>query len=399
MEVLTTTPFGQRPVTAGLMERATKAQAAASIPHFNKWELFRELCAARPAFDVGDRDLTVLNALLSFHKDANLSDNGNLIVFPSNRALSERAHGMAESTLRRHLAALVRAGLIDRHDSPNGKRYVARDSDGEISRAFGFNLRPLLVRATEITHAAIEVRAAADRLRRLREDVSLMKRDALKLVLYGQDSGSEGDWSGFEARLLDVHKQMRRKLPCETLEALRITLSGTLRDIRSCLMETEEISGNDADIERHCLNSNPDSSDSELCEETAKGEICDRIPTTPSGAAPDQARREPNLPLGLVLKACPDILPYTKHDVRNWHELVGLAGFVRGMMGISPDAWEEAQRIMGPEVAAVTVTAILQRVAEIKSPGGYLRALTQKAADGKFSPGPMVMALLRPEAV
>lgn len=35
---------------------------------------------------------------------------------------------------------------------------------------------------------------------------------------------------------------------------------------------------------------------------------------------------------------------------------------VRSYMGISPDAWAEAQRVMGAEIAAITDTAILQRV-------------------------------------
>ena len=98
--------------------------------------------------------------------------------------------------------------------------------------------------------------------------------------------------------------------------------------------------------------------------------------------------------MGLVLKACPDILPYAQDDIRHWHQLIAVANFVRGMLGISPDAWEKAKQDMGPEVAAITLVAILQRVSDIQSPGGYLRALSRKAADGAFSPGPMVMALL-----
>ncbi len=49
---------------------------------------------------------------------------------------------------------------------------------------------------------------------------------------------------------------------------------------------------------------------------------------------------------------------------------------------------------MGLETAAITVACILQRFRDIKSPGGYLRALAGKATMGTFSPGPMVMALL-----
>jgi len=392
MERLTTTPFGQRPVTAGLIESMQAATGPTSVSHLNKWELFRTLCVARSAFNVTDRDLTVLNALLSFHQDANLSDNDNLIVFPSNISLAERAHGMAESTLRRHLAALVNAGLILRHDSPNGKRYAARDEGGQVVRAFGFDLRPLLVRAAEINNAAAEVRAAEVRRKRSREAVTLLKRDALKLVQYGRESGAQGPWEGFETTLLTIHKQMRRNLAVEELENHKTQLENLLGKIRDVLTETKEMDGSDGNNERHYHNSNKDSYESELCQEKAKGGVSiEPEPEAPVG------RVEPNIPLALVLKACPDIEPYSQYPVRHWHELVALAAFVRGMMGISEDAWQQAQRAMGPEVAAVTVAGILQRISDIKSPGGYLRALTRKAEDGAFSPGPMIMALLRPE--
>ncbi len=364
----------------------------ASVPHLNKWELFRTLCVARTAFGVTDRDLTVLNALLSFHQDANLSDNDNLIVFPSNVSLAERAHGMAESTLRRHLAALVNAGLILRHDSPNGKRYAARGAGGQVVRAFGFDLRPLLVRAADINNAADETRTTEAHRKRAREAVTLLKRDALKLVQYGRECGAQGPWEGFETALLDIHKQMRRNLLTEVLESLKGRLENLLDKIRDVLTETKEMSGSDGNSERHHHNSNKDSYESELCREKAKGEVSPE----PEPDVPVE-RVEPNIPLALVLKACPDIEPYSKYPVRHWHELVALAAFVRGMMGISEDAWQQAQLVMGPEVAAVTVAGILQRISDIKSPGGYLRALTRKAEAGAFSPGPMIMALLRPE--
>lgn len=391
MEHLTTTPFGQRSVTAGLIARAAAQQRAPDIPHMDKWSLFRDLCTARATYGVTDRDLTVLNALLSFHPEINLSDNDGLIVFPSNVALSERAHGMAESTLRRHLAALVRAGLIARHDSPNGKRYARRGADGRIARAFGFDLRPLLVQAGDIVAAAETTRAALAELSLAREAVSLAKRDALKLALYGQESGLAGDWDGILSDLLSVHKQMRRKLELCELRRIEAQLADQLRTIGRLLgHETEKMSGSDGESERHYQNSNKDSSESEFTIEMDKSEFRGENPAPVTPAS----RGEPPIPLALVIKACPDILPYCDGPPRHWRDLVTAAGFVRGMMGISPSAWEEAQRFMGPDVAAVTIACILQRFSAIHSPGGYLRSLSGKAAAGAFSPGPMVMALL-----
>ena len=50
---------------------------------------------------------------------------------------------------------------------------------------------------------------------------------------------------------------------------------------------------------------------------------------------------------------------------------------------------------MGEQPAAITLAAIYQKSDQIKSPGGYLRNLTERAKEGKFSPWPMIMALLR----
>lgn len=206
-----------------------------------------------------------------------------------------------------------------------------------------------------------------------------MKRDILKLVAYGREWHDSGEWDDIEADMLEIHRRMRRKMTFEVLDEVRGALKAVSTKVQDILEETKKMSGNDREIERHYSNSNTDSHESE-----------------PSQEKEGREGGEPTLPLALVLKACPDILPYASERPRHWHDLVALAAFVRGMMGISPAAWAEAQRIMGPEIAAITVAGILQRVSEIKSPGGYLRALTRKAENGGFSPGPMIMALLQP---
>ncbi len=377
MSYVSTTPFGQRPVTAGLIRSVRAAQATPALPQTNKWELFRQLCVARHAYGLTDRDLGVLNALLSFHPGAILGDNASLVVFPSNASLAQRAHGMAESTLRRHLAALVASGVILRQDSPNGKRYAQRDRGGDLVIAYGFDLRPLLVRAVEIGHNAAEAQAAADRIKRLRAEITLMRRDAVKFALYGQEDGLPGNWEAELAALMVQHGVLRRNLGLAELTAIRVELRGTLDRITAMLgHDTERMGGNDGQSERRIQTSITDSDDIEPCQEKGQGSS------------------QPQLPLALVVKACPDVLPYAQNEIRDWRDLIAVAAFVRGMMGISPQAWEVACRDMGPAVAAITVCCILQRVDQINSPGGYLRSLTEKAGAGSFSPGPMVMALL-----
>ncbi len=111
--------------------------------HVDKWVILREIGVARRHFGVNDRQLVLLQALLGLRKDSalRLDDPSGLIVHPSNDTLSARLNGMPCSTLRRHLAALVDAGLIARRDSPNGKRDVRRYRDGARD-VFGFDLSP-----------------------------------------------------------------------------------------------------------------------------------------------------------------------------------------------------------------------------------------------------------------
>ncbi|TIV90947.1 MAG: replication initiation protein RepC, partial [Mesorhizobium sp.] len=142
----------------------------------DKWQVYRNLCEGKSIVGIGDRALAVLNALLSFYPDSELSGENGLIVFPSNAQLSLRAHGMADATLRRHLAALVDCGLITRRDSPNGKRYARKDRGGDIEEAFGFSLAPLLARAFEFEQAAERVRADNRALRLMRERITLHRR-------------------------------------------------------------------------------------------------------------------------------------------------------------------------------------------------------------------------------
>ena len=122
-----TTPFGRRPMTLGMLASQARGRAVPEDRVVDKWKLFRALCEARPRLGITDRALALMNALLSFYPKAELSGADSLVVFPSNAQLSLRSNGMAEATIRRHLAALVDAGLIARKDSANGKRYARRD--------------------------------------------------------------------------------------------------------------------------------------------------------------------------------------------------------------------------------------------------------------------------------
>ena len=108
MEYTPISPF-MRPISHAHLRVIERPEASVPGKPVNKWELLRELSKAQAAFGVSERDLTVLQGLLSFFPEDALGGNTEMVVFPSNKAICERLNGMPCSTMRRHLARLVEA--------------------------------------------------------------------------------------------------------------------------------------------------------------------------------------------------------------------------------------------------------------------------------------------------
>lgn len=441
-----TTPFGRRSLSLGML--ATQAQASDVDPEasVDKWKLFRSLCEARALIGISDRALVVLNALLTFYPQNALSEADGLVVFPSNAQLSLRAHGMAPATLRRHLSALVETGLIFRKDSPNGKRYARKaragvTEAGEGGEAFGFSLAPLVVRAQEFDTMAQTVRAERLQLKLMKEKVTLLRRDIVKLIELGFEEMPDIDWNGhhtaFRAVLDDIPRQatIRDLEPIvDGLECIQLEISKLLQD----KLNLTQTSAKESHSERHKQISNTQSTSdlepgfrkdqgqadthnhngdlpSEPQQEQGEDQTAENLGRGPdrrmqeaAGLPADMSGRSVDLsglgtepfeakpvPLGLVRQACPDIAAYAKNGLASWAELMGAAIVVRSMLGVSPSAYEEACAVLGQENAAIAMACILQRADQINSAGGYLRSLTDKAAKGEFSVWPMLLAQLR----
>ncbi len=393
-----TTPFGRRSLTLAHVANQAIAKTRAPEKAVHKWKVFHAVCAAKSRIGVSERALAVLNALLSFHPETALTGEG-LVVFPSNAQLSLRAHGMAPTTLRRQLSALVDSGLIVRRDSPNGKRYARKGREGEIEMAFGFDLSPLVVRAEQFEAWAEEVRAEERALKLVRERITICRRDIAKMIATGIEEGvptrrrgqGPADWMELHALYRGILDRIPRTAPRQLLEPIAEELSLLADEVLELLeshIKTENAAANESQSGCHIQNSNPDSPiELEPSFRESRGGRAEPKPQTPK--MPEGA-----YPLGMVLDACPDLAEYAKTGISNWRDFLATVAVVRPMLGISPSAWEEAQAVMGEVQAAVVVAAILQRGAAIASAGGYIRGLTEKARAGQFSPGPMLMALI-----
>ncbi|NKK29586.1 plasmid replication protein RepC [Rhizobium leguminosarum] len=388
-----TTPFGRRPATLALVKRQIETSKIKPGKTADKWKVFRDASEARELLGLQDRSLAVLDALLSFHPDTELRQDAQLIVFPSNTQLTLRAHGIAGATLRRHLALLVEAGLIVRKDSANGKRYARKDKAGAIDSAFGFDLSPLLMRTDELAMMAQQVVADRFALRRAKENLTICRRDVRKLISAAIEEGASGNWENIEAMYVGLVGRIPRAPTLSDVNSILDEMELLLQEAVNILevqQKDENNSTNGDQSERHIQNSNTESiNELEPSSENEQGA---------KAVDDDRPKREPvrNFPLGMVMRACPEIAIYGPGGtIGSWREMMGAAVVVRSMLGVSPSAYQEACEVMGPESAATAIACILERAGHINSPGGYLRDLTRKAARGEFSLGPALMALLR----
>ncbi len=390
-----TTPFGRRSMTLGQISSQVSAKAMPTEAMVNKWEVFQHIREAREMLGATDRALAVLNALLSFHRDAELRADGVMIVWPSNEQLMARANGISPATLRRHIAILVECGLVIRRDSPNGKRFARRGAGGEIEQAYGFDLSPIIARAQEFKDLSDAVQVEKRALRVARERLTLLRRDVVKMIDAGIEENVPGNWG----RVLQIYQTTVSRLPrsaprqhiediCNELQELHVEIRDTLESF----VRSQKMSANESHSERHIQNSNTDPH--KESEERSREEK----EASASGASNPNLHSLParELPLGIVLDACPDVKALAKGgEIRHWRDFLAAAEVARPLLGVSPSAWQEACEAMGEVQAAITLSAILQRSDQINSAGGYLRNLTDKAREGKFSTWPMVMALLR----
>lgn len=351
----------------------------------SKWDLLKALTSAAEEFELTHRTLNVLRALLSFLPGTEIPQEPcAATVFPANRTLSARLNGMPESTLRRHLSRLVTLGIVNRHDSPNRKRYARKTGQG-VALAFGFDLSPLIIHADHILASAERAAERQHHMAVLRDRVALLRQQLLDLA--GQDAT---DPLIEDARLILRRKPELRELT-RIHDALQqaINRQGPVDNLSRPAFCSTGSSARDARNGRHIQESNKPISDSERAEGTDH-------PAGPAMAETDQdAKKNTEPTLHQVLAACHELRTFFPDPIRDWRQLQAIADRLAPMLNIDQPVMQDAKHRMGPRQAALAVICILERNASIHRPGAYLRRLAQKAEAGTFSILPMLNALLR----
>jgi len=239
------------------------------------------------------------------------------------------------------------------------------------------------------------------RQRRQRERLVLMIRDCEKLAGYRAEG--QGADASETARIANLKRALRRKLDPHALDSLGTEASCLLAELEKqvCVDHpTIQPSGLDAQIERH----NHESDSDESCSESR--DLCKTCDGSSSGNVPkgqeaddrlwhSAASHGPGITLRHVTSACPSLARYLGDDPADWSDLIRATDRIRPWLGITAETHTHAIAAMGPLFAAISLACILERSAEIRTPGAYLRSLALRAANTRFNPAPMVLALIQ----
>lgn len=336
------------------------------------------LCAR--ALNLSPNCRYVLEQLIGFYGGELVE--GRMLVWPSNEILVERT-GIPERSVRYALRQLIDLGVIVSKDSPNGKRFAQRSPQGQIIRAFGFDLGPILHRAGEWRE---RVQAQKDREREWKEafdEMTVHRRSAQEALRAIAEWFPDTDISDLVRRALELSRRTPRR------SAKGCAVEPFKSEWKAIREEAEAIyyaacGGNNCRHKDH----NKDAPE-ESCWNGREDSVGEAAPPQLHVNAADLAR------------ACPDAMEFIG-EARSDRELVSAVAKMRGAFGVSPSGWEEACRDIGSLLAAATLVYVVQLQAApapgadpIRNAGGYFRALVRLMKEGRVNLVTEIQRLMR----
>ncbi len=314
-----------------------------------------------------------LNASVIATLDAMLSclppKRNHNTVFASNATLTFRRNGISDRTIRRHAAALQEAGLLERRDSPNRKRYTRHNTHEGKALRFGFDLSPLFARMSEISTLAAKTLRQQEEIAYLRCKIRTAANDVLLADPENQDA-------------LAAKRALRRKLSKTDCEDLLAQFSDVLAEGKipcgKTPDDTHKLTGNDGQNVRHYHNSNKENIDRK--EDQGK-----TAPKSPDASHPISVRE--------LVEACPEAAQFACEKITTPQDVLSHARTLAPMIGIDSQNYQAAQDRLGPMGAAMTVWAIMQFHDRIRQVGAYFRSITTGAKSSDFDPAKLVRRL------
>lgn len=369
--------------------------------------------AAAP-LGIAPRLREVIDLLFSYSQAQDWDSGARPIVWPSNQALMDEL-GLCRRAVQYLLRAIENAGLATMAESPSGKRYGKRDKSGRILEAYGIDLSPLAARRDEFLLVAAEARRLREERGKLRRRITIDRKAIQQIALAGHEvAPAAADWDAYAveaeelgrgAARLDQVAELTRRLA--QLQTIKTEAEASFR--AAC--ETHARQFNNTDDVHSAPEGATECAHIQLQTETSisKKNTCRQTPRLHDGssAGGEIADNPLHRHCGTVEDIGEDFATYriSPAFIANvftelglgrlssrpaWPDVVDAAYSVRHWLGISDDAWKQSCTTMGREGTAVAIAIIAAKAGEIRSPGGYLRGMIERARAGTLRLGPSV---------
>ncbi|WP_104668675.1 plasmid replication protein RepC [Ensifer adhaerens] len=348
----------------------------------------------------------LLLALVNTAQADAFDKSGRPIIFKSNQQLAFEI-GRSVGRVSRMLSRLFDAGLVTMQDSGNYKRYPIRNAQGEITGGCGIDLRILIVRYAEldemVRRARAEKKAADAALRRYRGAL----RNARQALATPAEQSRRvvGVIEGRIDRVADLIG-IAGKAPSRNLRRATALLEWFVDRLMQLPRRSEEGQKTQNMTCPHVENGMHKQTTTPYplanSNDERRSAAAEQLNPVRAGSASKWAfeeslgrrRSEINQPQRLpqtmvalrdVLRALPALKTYG-FTPATWGDLARAMPLMCRFAGISEDARRRAIDLMGEQQAAVAVAVTLEKYdrQDVKSPGGYLRALTDRAAAGEL---------------
>lgn len=338
--------------------------AAPTARNDEAWNIFRVLRDAAPRLGIKPKVVQTLSALLSC-----LKPGRGMICFASNAELQRRLAGISDKTIRRHLAELAEAGVIQRRNSPNRKRYSTRDPLSGTVEAYGIDLSPMIENSERWSNALAEAERDKALIRHLRTKI-------LARLAWIDDSGHDGIDTTVVRTVL-----RRTSLTPALLEELLAELDDRMREedgpqppypsnepeIKE--RHTDPVTATAGQNDRHLLKSYRKDHESDLHEEDEK------------------ALEDAELNMLVKLRiGCPSAMEFALEPVTTWDAADKHARMLAPMIGIDPALLNQARERLGLRNAVISVLAMVQLQPRIRNMQAYFRSLVVGKRSVRFNP-------------
>lgn len=395
------------------------------------WDLLHLVKDVGPHVGYTPKMIALLEYYVRFTREGDWEYGGRPIVYQS-QAKTAMYFRVSERQIQRLESALFERGALTWDTAANNKRFGVRAESGELLYASGIDLAPLAALREELEKKKKEIQLADEAWFETKRQISWYRGRIRSLI--GEASAYAGleraaaeaqhAYNGIDEHIrtyMDLtHLREMLKTHLDVYNALSEAIENHQPASADCGYKSEITSKESPTDDQnvvHIYSTNKTQFSKENTSSLSDREASRGSVAASSGAASEHCAggevyreewmaaltaEKSRISWKQVLAACSDRFkdrfPMTGRPL-GWPDITDAAYDLLPTLGVSKSAWIEACMVLGRDGAALAVMIIDRKVQDpantIKNPGGYLRAMTARAKEGKLNLHGSVFGLLK----